>query len=403
MQVRLLASYLLISWASTLLQAQGGLVAYYPFETCDATDVSLNNSDGIVFGDPMCDCGVAGNALRFDGVDDYVVLAGNVESYFDRDLFSLSLYFRTTSNSGTHDILSKRMGCDFDHAFAIRYTPAANIISVELAEAPDKRTTFIETLDPGLCWIHLVVVKDDTDHRIYINGELLAQQRISEVMDLTSQAQLQIGNGPCIGPTDRRFEGLLDEVRVYNRPLMPNEIRELYLRPDRTESRDTSIYQGGTVKLRAGTSCASGFQWSPAGQVVDDTSPSTSATPTTSQTFTVDYQYAGCTATDTIRVSVIDPDDIECGQVPLPNAFTPNGDGRNDAFFISNPFSLESLISFEIFDRLGNKVFVADGVRDAWDGMYKGNLVNPGLFLYKIKYTCRNEELVKTGSVMVIR
>jgi gliding motility-associated-like protein len=115
------------------------------------------------------------------------------------------------------------------------------------------------------------------------------------------------------------------------------------------------------------------------------------------------YQYESCTATDTVRISVINPDEIECGNVPLPNAFTPNGDGRNDVFFISNPFALEVLQAFEIFDRWGNLMFSTNDVRDAWDGLYRGNAVNPGLYMYKIKYTCQGQDLLKSGSIMLIR
>jgi gliding motility-associated-like protein len=100
---------------------------------------------------------------------------------------------------------------------------------------------------------------------------------------------------------------------------------------------------------------------------------------------------------------VINPDEIECGAVPMPNAFTPNHDGRNDEFFISNPFALEVLQAFEIFDRVGNKVFSTTQVSDSWDGTYQGQDLNPGLFLYKIKYTCQGKDQVKSGSVMLIR
>ena len=394
---------LIFPFQSLNAQTIEGLRAYYPFENCDAIDVSNNNSDGIMFGNPSCECGVSGNALFLNGTDDYLVFAGNVESYFEQDEFTMSLYFRTADLIGTHDIISKRENCDFDAVFAVRYTPSSSTISVEIANSLSERTSFIEQIDPNLCWIHVAVVKDRFAHRIFINGALIASQDVTQLMDITNTAPLQVGNSPCIGSTDRRFHGFIDEVRIYNRPLSVVEIADLYLRPDRIATRDTTIYQGGAASLRAGTSCATQFSWSPAGDVQNPSSASTLATPSSTRTFRVEYQYGGCTASDTVLVNVIDPSEIECGNLPMPNAFTPNGDGKNDAFFISNPFTLETLKAFEIFDRLGNKVFSTATVSDSWDGRFRGKEANPGLFLYKVKYTCQGKDLVKTGSVMLIR
>jgi gliding motility-associated-like protein len=384
-------------------QPQNGLVAYYSFENCDAKDVSLNNSDGIVFGEPVCSCGVSGNALYLDGVDDYAVITGNVETYFKASRFTLSFYFRVDDPTGTHDILSKRTNCDFNHSFSIRYTPASHTLAVDLAESADNRTTFIEKIDPSLCWIHVVVVKDKESHRIYVNSRLIASQSVSDFLDLSTSIPIHIANSPCIGTTDRRFKGFIDEMRIYNRILDDEEIKDLYLRPDRIFSMDTTIYQGSSARLYAGTSCAQSISWAPAELVDDANAASTLAIPPVTQRYTATYQYGGCTATDTVLVRVINPEEIECGEVPMPNAFTPNNDGRNDVFFISNPFALETLHAFEIFDRWGNRVFTTTEVSDSWDGTYRGQELNPGLYLYKVKYTCQGSERVKSGSVMLLR
>ena len=389
----------LLGWG----QPQNGLVAYYPFENCDAKDVSLNNSDGIVFGEPDCGCGVLGNALFLDGVDDYAAITGNVETYFRASRFTLSFYFRVDDASGTHDILSKRSACNFDHSFSVRYTPASHTLGVDIAESADVRTTFNQKIDPSLCWVNLVIVKDKLVHRIYINGVLIASQSVPDFLDISNSTPIHIANSPCINTTDRRFKGFIDEMRVYNRILDDEEIKDLYLAPDRIISNDTTIYQGGTATLVAGPSCAQQITWAPAALVDNPDLATTKSQPPVNQKFTAMYQYGSCTASDTVFVTVVDPDDIECGQVPMPNAFTPNNDGRNDQFFISNPFALEVLQAFEIFDRLGNRVFATDNVNDSWDGTYNGKELNPGIFLYKVKYTCQGKDQVKTGSVMLLR
>ena len=74
----------------------------------------------------------------------------------------------------------------------------------------------------------------------------------------------------------------------------------------------------------------------------------------------------------------------------VPNAFTPgNGDGINDYFTIySKNQSIDQIIFLEIFDRWGNKVFYKDSFQadinqEGWDGTFKGQLLNPGVFVYR--------------------
>ena len=110
-----------------------------------------------------------------------------------------------------------------------------------------------------------------------------------------------------------------------------------------------------------------------------------------------------CTATDSLQIIVVDPSTIDCSDIFLPTAFTPNGDGLNDFFGISNPFATGELLAFDIFDRWGNIVFSTTDPLDKWNGSYKGTPVNPGVFLYRIQFRCEGEEGVKSGNVTVIR
>ena len=378
-------------------------MAYYPFEDCTAKDVSLNNSDGFVFGEPRCDCGVQGNALYLDGVDDHITLAGNVETYFSKRAFTISFYFRIDDASGTFEILSKRTACTLNKAFGIRYTPSSRRLNIDIAESTTEYSAFFEQVPPGNCWVHLAVAVGETEQRVYVNGRFLAALQSDDFRDISNTAPISIGNGACSMTTDKRFKGLIDEIKIFNRALDDVEVADLYVGPDLIATRDTTIYGGSSARLVAGPTCADKFQWSPASTIDNPDDRTVLATPSASETYTLSLDYGSCIATDTVRVDVINPEDIACGNVPLPNAFTPNNDGRNDVFFISNPFALEVLEAFEIFDRWGNRVFHAENVRDSWDGTYNGVEVNPGLYLYKIKYQCQGEDLTKSGSIMLIR
>ena len=87
-----------------------------------------------------------------------------------------------------------------------------------------------------------------------------------------------------------------------------------------------------------------------------------------------------------------------------PNAFTPNGDTKNDLFYISNIGITE--FTMTIYDRWGKEVFYTRNINDFWNGRYfnKGQLVQIGAYVYDIYYKDysgyeRNEQ----GTISVLR
>ena len=91
-------------------------------------------------------------------------------------------------------------------------------------------------------------------------------------------------------------------------------------------------------------------------------------------------------------------------QLLLPNAFTPNGDGRNDTF---RPLHACEMTNFEmqVYDRLGELVFRSLNPDRAWDGTYHGRKVAPGTFVWMVRYfsTETKQPVFRKGTVMVIR
>ena len=88
----------------------------------------------------------------------------------------------------------------------------------------------------------------------------------------------------------------------------------------------------------------------------------------------------------------------------LPNVFTPNGDGINDAF---SPVAYSVLTSFSmhIFDRWGSLIHMTDTLTP-WDGRQNGKSASAGVYYCVIKYSCANEpSKIKTkhGSVTLVR
>jgi len=91
----------------------------------------------------------------------------------------------------------------------------------------------------------------------------------------------------------------------------------------------------------------------------------------------------GCSAFGEIRISVEKP-----RAVYIPNAFSPNGDASNENFTIyANQDEVVQVNFLRVFDRWGelvfqNKDFSPNDERIGWDGSFKGDFVQPGVFVY---------------------
>ncbi len=385
------------------------LVAHYSFDDCTGFDFSGNGSNGTLFGATCEPCGVSGQALFFDGStvmgsENYMLALNQVNNIFDINDFSVSFYMKSTNGLGNKDILSKREGCNADNAFAIRFLPATNSIDVELSENTSKSASVSAPLDFGNCWQHIVFVRQNVRSLLYINGTLRAESSAVSRVDVSNNAVLSIARSDCQSTTEVPFEGVLDEMLFYDRALTVDEIEELYLGPDKILNDDLTIFLGDSVVLNSTMSCADDFLWQPADFLsVTDTSL-TVAKPTSSITYTLNFTEDNvCIAFDTVRITVIDPNDLNCTQVYLPKAFTPNDDGLNDTYGISNPHAIQDLISLEIFDRWGARVFFTDDAFGRWNGDFKNSAVNPGVMLYKVRYNCDGEEKIDVGSLSIIR
>ena len=396
---------LLISLTLPLI-AQTGLIAYYSFDDCTPSDSSGVTGSGAFVGSPDCVCGVSGNAIELNGFDQEMLLLGRINNAFESGDFTISMYIKSTSAAGTQSLLNKRESCGVDNSLGIRLNPAANSISVEISESNAQMANVTGSLDFGSCWQHIVVVRSGAKTQLYINAVLIEESTSNNLarVNLTNNAVMSVGGGTCVSEAvDNRFSGLVDEIKIFERSFNQRDIEELYLAPDRISTRDTTVFLGNSVDIRTTNSCATDFQWTPSSDLDDPTSPNPVATPTQTTTYTALFNDGICAAIDSVTISVIDPNDLPCDLVYLPTAFTPNGDNVNDAYGISNPYAIDDLISMEIFDRWGGRVFATDNPFERWDGNFKGQPVNSGVMLYRVRFRCNGVEDTNVGSFSIIR
>lgn len=385
----------------TTIGAQG-LVAYYSFDACDAADDSGQGSDGVISGAPDCVCGIEGSALQFDGVNDNIQFLGNFDILFSDD-FTLSFYLKLDGLAGTVDIFSKKEACGSEKSVSIRFDGPTGRLVAEIAQDISSLVRTQVELPADNCWNHIAWVRNGNTLRLYLNGNQVDQRSTNQMLNISNNGVFSIANSPCLANGELRILGSLDEIRMYNRALSTGEIRDLINPFDQILNQDTVIFVGSSVQVNLPFSCAAQAIWSPGTGVNMQGDLEPLLSPTESTTYIVSLDYGNCTARDSLAIIVVDSSDLQCEEIFFPKAFTPNADGLNDIFSISNAAFLGDFISFEIYDRWGGEVFSAMSYDEGWDGTHKGAEVVPGMYVYKFRFSCNGDEKVKIGSFTLIR
>ncbi len=168
-----------------------------------------------------------------------------------------------------------------------------------------------------------------------------------------------------------------------------------------TASPNTIIYEGQSVQLNATAYPNGTYVWTPPATLNNPGIANPVSSPTEEITYVVTYtDPLGCENSDTITIEVREVTCIE-PEIFIPNAFTPNQDGRNDILYVRGPTIRELLL--RVYNRWGEKVFETTHPGNGWDGTYKGKPVMPGVYDYYLEAVCfDNEKFFKKGNVTVI-
>jgi gliding motility-associated-like protein len=163
---------------------------------------------------------------------------------------------------------------------------------------------------------------------------------------------------------------------------------------------DTTLTIGDSVTLNA--SGANKYSWTPNINLSCDSCASTIASPTiTTQYYVTASNKQGCRALDSVLITV-DSAEKPCGNVFVPNAFSPNGDNVNDILYVYG--DCIQYLDFKIFDRWGNKVFETTDQSIGWDGRYKGQPANSDVYDYTLIATQSNGKTTsQKGNITLVR
>ncbi len=188
-----------------------------------AQDNSIYARSGLLINNPARSSGITGGAIEFDGLDDYVEITGykGISGGASR---TCTAWIKTIQP--TDEIIS--WGEDYNGGrWVIRVNEGG-----QLRAEVNGGNIIGSTLINDDTWHHIAVVlendgsPDITEVRLYVDGNLeTISASVDEPVNTGSYQNVQIGMY-YIG--ERYFEGLIDEVRIYDETLSAAQIQSIY-------------------------------------------------------------------------------------------------------------------------------------------------------------------------------
>ena len=198
-----------------------GLVAHYTFDEGAGTtvgDASGNGNDGVISGDPMWTAGVLGGALDFSG-DDYVD-CGNDASLVIQDAITIACWIKIEAFVNDWETIigmgddSYRMSRSATNGESVHFG-----CNGPTGDNLDGTATVTDDV-----WHHIALVYDGADKIIYVDGIEDARMATTGPIDASSY-NLYIGENSQ--QTGRNLHGVVDDARIYSRPLSAEEVAGL--------------------------------------------------------------------------------------------------------------------------------------------------------------------------------
>jgi len=225
------------------------LILYYSFdrdENGKVTDGSGKNNSGEVTGAKWTSGGKVGGAYAFSGGTDHIIVDSSALRKNSSDSFTASVWFYAEkfnpNDENTVFGISAARGVNdgaFSYRIAIgRPNDQGADFGLQFTAATWCRDNSVSPLMNGLLekqWYHAVGVYDRGDIRLYVNGEDRGRTRYSlgstsGSSGTTPPSTALMGCvGNCVGMFGSRgFNGIIDELMVFDRALSGEEVRQLY-------------------------------------------------------------------------------------------------------------------------------------------------------------------------------
>jgi gliding motility-associated-like protein len=160
---------------------------------------------------------------------------------------------------------------------------------------------------------------------------------------------------------------------------------------------DVTLTSGDSVLLQA--TGASSYAWSPP----EGLSCTNCANPIATPLVTTNYTVTGidslqCKSSALIKIQVEEP----CGEVFFPTVFSPDNKGPDKNETLCAYGNCITELTYEIFNRWGQRVFRSNSLNDCWDGKINGVPAEPGAFVYRATYTLRDKNSKEVYGTLIL-
>jgi len=218
-----------------------GLVMALAFDETTGTtaiDSSPNPRNGVITQAVRVAAGKFGGALRFDGVNDWVTITDVTNSKLDLSTgMTLEAWVNPSSLSGWECVLMKERGVAGEGLLSYALyahdgaplalgnaVPAGYLRLNNTAATTDQAARGTTRLSLNT-WTHLATTYDGTTQRFYVNGVLVGSNTPNQgSTNVITQSNGSLRIGGDASSTGEFFNGMIDEVRIYNRALSAAEI-----------------------------------------------------------------------------------------------------------------------------------------------------------------------------------
>jgi len=207
-------------------QATGEVAIWHFDEGAGITmlDSSGNNNVGTLINGPVWTSGKLGNALQFDGVNDYVDV-GNGESLKLQD-FTIEMWLKPTGGINEEALFGNVGFLNYGIALYSGWLDYSNFIFTNGYGTGYETWAAINLSNDSGQWVHLAITRVNKVATVYKNGTATSTHTFTNNTDWSSSGNFYIGQA---GSSSRyNFGGSIDEVRIYNRALSLNEISIQY-------------------------------------------------------------------------------------------------------------------------------------------------------------------------------
>lgn len=277
-------------------------VAAYPFAEGSGNttaDASGNGYDGNIVGASWTSDGPRGQALNFDGIDDYVRIDSG-PAILGLSQITLEAWVKSTRSSGEVCARILEIGDDLDNStgLVIDHYDANLMGSIRgWIHSGGVRRGAVHTpypSEPGYynyndnAWHHVVFTYDGSATRLYVDGVLHASEPATGFIDSPSRALIGAHN---IATPDSGFQGTLDEVNVYYIALSTAEVQALY------NSYDSPALASSTMSSPLATSALA--------EPAYELTPAVPSTPTSDDLVSLDGQ--------TLTINIADSPELNYG------------------------------------------------------------------------------------------